>query len=89
MNPEEIDLREVSFTGELLSCVPGKFARRYRVLPIGNSRDELLLAMADVSDLEAIDSIRRLVGRDVAVSVAEAEQLDEFIGRLYGEANGP
>jgi len=88
MNPEEIDLRDVSFTAELLSCLPGNFARRFRVLPVGSSRDELVLAMADVSDLNAIDSVQRLTGRDVAVCVAKARQLDEFIERLYGKENG-
>ena len=88
MNPEEIDLREVSFTQELLPCIPGKSARIYRVLPIANSRDELVLAMSDVSDLNAIDSIQRLIGRDVAVSVAQGWQLDQFIERLYAEENG-
>lgn len=88
MNPEEIDLSEVSFTTELLSCVPGNFARRFRILPVGNSRDELLLAMADASDLNAIGSVQRLTGRDIAVCVAKACQLDEFIERLYGKESG-
>lgn len=86
---EEIDLRKVSFTAELLSCVPGKFARRYRVLPISSSPDELLLAIADPSDLDAIETIHQLVGRDVALCVAEAWQLDEFIARLYIEEGEP
>ena len=86
---EEVDLRKVQFTAELLACIPEELARRYRVVPIGNSRDQLLLAMADVSDLSAIDSIQQLVGREVALCVAESWQLDEFIGRLYGEESAP
>ena len=88
MNPEEIELSQVSFTAELLACVPRNLARRFRVLPVGNSRGELLLAMADVSDLNAIDSVQRLAGRHIAVCVAKARQLDDFIEQLYGEESG-
>jgi nicotinic acid phosphoribosyltransferase len=89
MKPEEVDLKDISFTAELLSCVPGTFARWYRVLPIGTSQHEVLLAMADVSDVNAIETIQQLVGRDVALRVAESWQLDEFIDRLYGEESEP
>jgi len=50
---EEVDLRNVEFTPELLACVPAESARRYRVLPVSNSAGVLRLALADPSDLEA------------------------------------
>lgn len=81
---DEVDLRNISFTTELLACIPADLARRYRVLPIFESPGSLGLALADPADLEAIDSIHRTLQRDLLVSVAEASQLDEFIGRLYG-----
>jgi hypothetical protein len=42
------------------------------------------LALADPSDLDAIDSLHDLLHRDLELCVAEASQLDEFIERLYG-----
>jgi type IV pilus assembly protein PilB len=80
----EIDLRNVAFTPELLASVPAEFVRRYRMLPITVSPHEVVVALADPSDLEAIDLLHELVQRDVALCVADASQLDEFIGRLYG-----
>jgi hypothetical protein len=44
----------------------------------------LRLALADPSDLDAIDSLQHLLGRDLELCVAEASQIDEFIQRLYG-----
>jgi type IV pilus assembly protein PilB len=82
----EIDLKDVVFTPELLACVPAQLARRHRVLPIRSSPDKLLLAVADPSDLDAIDSLYHSLQRDLELCVAEARQLDEFIRRLYGEA---
>jgi type IV pilus assembly protein PilB len=85
----EIDLRDVVFTPELLASIPAELARRCRVLPISISPDEFLVALADPSDLEAIESLHKLLERDVTLCVADASQLDEFIGRLYGEEGQP
>ena|ERR1035441_3708041 len=81
---EEADLRNVSFTAELLNAVPAELARRCRVLPVSISAQKLKLALADPSDIEVIDTIQRFVQRDLEICVAEASQLDEFIERLYG-----
>ncbi len=81
---DEVDLRNVQFTPELLACVPAASARRYRVLPISSSPDKLRLALADPSDLDAIDSLHHLLHRDLELCVAEEGQLNEFIERLYG-----
>jgi hypothetical protein len=81
---EEVDLRNVPFTPELLASVPPELARRYRVLPIFSSPRNLRLALADPSDLDAIDSLQRLLQRDLELCVAEANQIDEFIEKFYG-----
>jgi hypothetical protein len=81
---EEVDLRKVAFTPELLACVPAEYARRFRVLPVFSSPGTLRLALADPSDLDAIDSLHHLLHRDLELCVAEASQLAEFIERLYG-----
>jgi len=81
---EEVDLRKVAFTPELLARVPPDCARRFRLLPIFSSPDKLRLAVADPSDLHAIDSVQHMLHSDLELCVAEAGQLDEFIDRLYG-----
>ena len=86
---EEVDLRKVKFAPELLARVPATLARRYRVLPVSSSPGEMRLALADPSDLDAMDSLHHLLRSDLELCVADASQLDEFIERLYGgEAKG-
>jgi type IV pilus assembly protein PilB len=80
----EIDLRDVQFTAELLARVPAEHARRYQVLPVSSIPGRLCLALADPSDLAAIDATSKLIEADLEVWVADAKQLDEFIERLYG-----
>ena len=82
---EEVDLRSVPFTAELLASVPAHLARRYRVVPVFDSPTVLRLAIADPSDLDAIDSLNHLLHRDLELCVAETSQLDEFIECLYGK----
>jgi len=80
---EEVDLRTVRFTEKLLGCIPAHLARKYRVVPVFESPSLLRIAIADPSDLDAIDSLNHLLKRDLELCVAEDSQLDEFIARLY------
>ena len=80
---EEVDLRRIAFTPELLASVPAEVVRRHRVLPVGASRRHLRIAIADPSDLGAIEAVHTVVQRDVELIVAEESQIEEFITRLY------
>jgi type II secretory ATPase GspE/PulE/Tfp pilus assembly ATPase PilB-like protein len=82
---KEIDLRTVQFTADLLACIPAELARRYRVLPILSLPEKLQVAIADPSDLETLHALQNVIQRDLELFVAESWQLDEFIGRLYGQ----
>ena len=82
---EEVDLRKVVFTPELLACVPAELVRRYRVLPVAASGRHLSIAIADPSDIHAIDKVNTVVQRELELVVAEESQMEEFIARLYPE----
>ena len=82
---EEVDLRKIVFTPELLACVPADLVRRHRVLPVGASGRHVRIALADPSDLDAIDKVHTAVRRDLELVVAEESQIEEFITRLYPE----
>ena len=43
-----------------------------------------MLALADPSDLEAIDSLGQLLQRELELCVADDRQLAEFVEHLYG-----
>jgi len=83
---EEVDLRRVVFTPEVLAWVPAELVRRHRVLPVAASGRHLRIAIADPSDLDAIDTVQTAVQRELELVVAEESQMEEFITRLYPEA---
>ena len=80
---DDVDLRNVRFTAELLGSVPAHVARRYRVIPVSDSPKVLRLAIADSADLDTLDSLSHLLRRDLELCIAEGSQLDEFVERLY------
>lgn len=82
---EEVDLNKVVFTLDLLACVPGKVAHFYRVVPVGAWGGCVRIAFADLSDLDAIDSVHTAIQRDLEVVIADRIQIDEFLPRLYPE----
>jgi type IV pilus assembly protein PilB len=89
---EEVDLRGIAFNRELLALIPAEFARRHRILPVLDSPGRVVVAMADPSDLGAIDALHARLQRVVEICVADESQLHEFMGRLYaseGSQGGP
>jgi hypothetical protein len=80
-----IDLSKVQFTPELLSCIPAATAQIYRVLPVFDAGATLGIVMTDPSNLDVIDALFFLLGRQLQVQQVDPQQLDTFIQRLYGE----
>jgi type IV pilus assembly protein PilB len=82
---EHIDLSKVNFTPELLSCIPAKMVRKYRVLPIHQISDRTGIATTDPIDLNTIDTLVHNLNQEVEIYIADKDQLDAFIERLYGK----
>ncbi len=70
---------------EVIAMVPADVARRYRVVPVMRNEGTLTVAMADPSDLEALDSIRYILHMDVEGVVASRKAIDRALDYYYGE----
>jgi type IV pilus assembly protein PilB len=68
---------------EVLAAVPRALVQKHHVLPTGLVRSTLTLAMADPSDLTAIDDVKFLTGYDVKVVIAAPSVLQQAIERYY------
>ncbi|MEN6304188.1 MAG: ATPase, T2SS/T4P/T4SS family [Armatimonadia bacterium] len=68
---------------EALRDIPRSVAERYHVLPLQISADRILVAMADASNVFAMDEIRSRTGRRVEpIEVAE-EEINQAIDQYY------
>jgi hypothetical protein len=85
---ERIDLSTVNFTPELLQCIPGHVARRYRALPIYETSDCLGIASAGPPELDTVDSLPHILKRSLEFRAADEGQLGVFLERLYGSSEG-
>ncbi len=85
---DRVDLSTVNFTPELLRCLPRHVAYEYRALPVSQAADSLRLAIAAPPDLDAVDSLTHILRRPLAFCAADEQQLDLFLGRLYGSNAG-
>ena len=80
---EFVDLSERVADPSVATVVSEALARRYQAIPIGWDDGRLVVAMADPSNVFAVDDIRALAGAEVKTVVATATQILETIDQLY------
>lgn len=73
-----------------VNLVPQHFAQRYNVIPVRKVGDrKLLVAMADPTNIVAIDDLRLVTGLDIEPAVAVPEMISEAITRHYRGETAP
>ena len=83
-----VDLAECSISDEVLEMIPAEKAREYNVIPLDRKEMYgtvyLLVAMADPTNLLAIDAIQFMSGCQVRPALASESAVREAIDRCYG-----
>ena len=70
----------------VIKTVPAELARKYIVLPLARSGATLTIAMADPTNVFAMDEIRFMTGYNVEPVVASETSLEEAIDKYYGSS---
>ncbi len=78
-----VDPSDLEIPEEVINLVPHALVTKHHVLPVSLVRSNLTVAMADPSNLVAINEVKFLTGYDVKVAVAGALQIEKTIERLY------
>ncbi|VAW35060.1 Type IV fimbrial assembly, ATPase PilB [hydrothermal vent metagenome] len=78
-----VDIVEKELDSEVVSLIPEDVARKYQVLPISRSGATLVVAMADPSNIFAIDDIKFLTGYNVETVVASEAAIKNAIESAY------
>ena len=79
-----INLREFDLDTAVVRLVSAESATKYNVLPVGRSGTTLTLAMADPTNVFAMDDIKFMTGLHVEPVVASESAIREAIARCYG-----
>jgi type IV pilus assembly protein PilB len=80
---EYVDLSDYPIDAAAARLVSDSLARRYLALPIGWIEGRLIVAMADPSNVFAIDDIRTVTGADLRIAVATKQSILEAIGKHH------
>ncbi len=79
-----IDLDPLTVDPAIIELVPEEMARTYKVLPLSRSGATLTVAMADPTNVLAMDDIRFTTGCSVEPVVASESALEDAIDACYG-----
>jgi type IV pilus assembly protein PilB len=81
---EFVDLLQAPIEDAAASLLPERLARRYRAVPIRFiDEDKVLVAVADPTDVLASDDLRLALGMNVEFAVADQNDLERTLGKLY------
>jgi type IV pilus assembly protein PilB len=78
-----VDLSDYPVDPAAVGLVSDTLSRRYLALPIGWEGDRLLVAMADPSNVFAIDDIHHLTGRNVKAVVATRASIETALDKYH------
>jgi type IV pilus assembly protein PilB len=78
-----INLYEFDIEADIIKLIPKEVATKHQVIPINRSGNTLIIAMADPSNIFAIDDIKFLTGYNIEVVVASEAAIVEAIEKYY------
>ena len=79
-----INLRHFDIDESIIRLIPADVARKYQFIPVSKTGATLTVAMADPSNVFAMDDITFITGYRVEPVVASEEALREAIDNYYG-----
>ncbi len=80
---EFIDLNEFPIDAKAIQLIPEAMARRHQLLAIGYRDNAPIIAMANPSNVFAMDDLRTVLGRDIVTAVSSPRQISEYVSRMY------
>ena len=78
-----IDLNEFDIEADIIKLIPKEVVLKHQVIPINRTGSTLIVAMADPSNIFAIDDIKFLTGYNVEVVVASEQAIEAAVEKYY------
>jgi type IV pilus assembly protein PilB len=83
-----INLAEFDLEPEVVALIPKDVAVKHRVLPVNRAGPSLIVAMADPSNILAIDDLKFVTGYNIEVVVASEVAITDALAKYY-ESKSP
>jgi len=78
-----INLAEFEIDSNIIKLIPPKTAKKYQLIPISRTGGTLTLAMADPTNVFALDDIKFMTGYNVEPVVASETAIEDAIMKYY------
>ena len=83
---EFVEIAEQAIDDDVISSVPRSVAHQYKVVPLYHDDLSVTVAMSDPSDLDAIDALGQALNKEVKISVADEDEIEDALKQYYGAA---
>ncbi len=80
-----VELDAIDIPGEVLELIPDKIAERHQCVPVNRSGNTLVVAMADPSNVYAIDDLRFSTGYEIEPVVATESAIEQKLNEHYAD----
>lgn len=80
-----VDLKNVEMDQATLTLLPLEVAERSMVVPLGENNGQLVVAMLDVGNIQAIDYLSTLTGKPVRAVMSSQDGIQSVLGQYRGD----
>lgn len=82
-----INIKQYQLNPKVTSSLPENIARRFRVLLLESNNRDVLMAMSDPSDINAVDELTRILDKRIRVAIVKESDLIDVIDQSYRNAD--
>ena len=87
LNTPPINLTKVSIPDDILNLIPRDMARQQKLVPIARLNGKLFVAMADPTNVLAVDDLKRTTQLEIVPMIATERAVAEALSGVHGGAN--
>jgi type IV pilus assembly protein PilB len=81
-----INLSEFDIDESVIKLIPAEVVQKYQLIPVNRAGSTLIVAMADPSNIFAIDDVKFMTGYNVEVVVAAEASIKTAIDKYYDQS---
>jgi len=83
-----VNLSDIKIPENIIELIPREVCERHQCLPVNRSGSTLVIAMADPSNIYAIDDLKFMTGYNIEVVVASESSIESSINKYFGVQSG-
>src|SRR2546430_1107959 len=87
LNPPPVNLSRLRVPEDVMSLVPREMAKANRLVPIARLDGKLFVAMADPTNVLAVDDLKRRVQLEIVPMIATERSVQEALSGVHGAGN--